>query len=471
MKEKIENLVWAVFNEFRSSGFDKHASFDVFISLITWKVLSDGSWNTQSRNGRKWQYPDRAYFYDEVIKAQGQINFADKIMEALKKWELVNAPEFSNLLLLENYNLQQIPKSIWKRISLFFESINGNIFGRNDNQVQLVSVLSDLLSYLETLVLQDEWGTSYYTPKEVAELMTSLVADQNFKSLYDPYCKAGDLLVVAQQQLKSLSRINGITIGNLQWKLAMLRLLIFKIHPDTEISIFNDLDFHNEQNFDVILANPPFGSTTPEKSQFLLSHGKWTSLLQPTSRIDTLYLCHILDKLSDIGRAAIILPSIFLSGKGELKRIREQIIDENMLDAVITLPAGVFPQTGVSTVLLILHKNRQHNDIIMFNATKEFKREGKHMYLDGEVMTNFVRWYKDRDIEHIDQIVLIRADEIIANDYDLKFSSYQNCDSNILEDLTSSKAILNECMQIETELKAVKERMIGLLKKMPNQNR
>ncbi|HEY1201823.1 MAG TPA: N-6 DNA methylase, partial [Niastella sp.] len=303
------------------------------------------------------------------------------------------------------------------------------------------------------------------TPKELSRIMVDLLNDNNNTSLYDPYCRSGDLLSSAAREMGKLNKIHGLSTGRLPWKLSKLRLLLLDLPAKIEIDKgFERPYLVNTAKFDTIISNPPFGSYGQDPYyQPSLVEGPWSWFASKSNRSEIIYLCHVLDHLSDKGRAAVIVPTIFLSGQGGIKELRKQIIQQNILDAVITLPPGIFSQTGVFTAILIFNKDRKQDKVFMLDAAKLAVKDGKQVYLEETKVNQFILQFKEQQYSSNEHTRVLTIAEIEGHDHDLQFSVYDISDDLFIEKLIPAAEILDECKHLEDELEQVRVRIATLL--------
>ena len=227
--------------------------------------------------------------------------------------------------------------------------------------------------------------------------------------------------------------------------------------------------------FQVVVANPPF-SLDKWDSGFLTdveadSKGKkkMTAELDPyhrfdwgvppTSKGDYAFVLHMLASLdAENGRMAIVLPhGVLFRGASEGK-IRRQLVEMNLLDAVIGLPANLFYGTGIPACILVFKKNRPQRDVLFIDASGEgnFEKGKNQNILRDTDIARIVSTYEKR--ETVDKYsYLASLDEIRENDYNLNIPRY--VDTFEEEDPVDIQAVKKNIADIETELAQVQEQM------------
>ncbi|MDN5695452.1 MAG: SAM-dependent methyltransferase, partial [Staphylococcus equorum] len=183
---------------------------------------------------------------------------------------------------------------------------------------------------------------------------------------------------------------------------------------------------HMDMKFDAIVANPPFSAKWSADPLFLSderfkSYGK----LAPSSKADMAFVQHMLYHLDDVGTLAIVLPhGVLFRGSSE-GHIRQHLIEKmNVVDAIIGLPANIFYGTTIPTCILVLKKNREHKDNILFiDASNEFEKQKNQNKLLPEHLDNIIGAYENRqDIEKYAKVASLK--EVKDNDYNLNIPRY-----------------------------------------------
>jgi type I restriction enzyme M protein len=233
----------------------------------------------------------------------------------------------------------------------------------------------------------------FYTPKELAELQAQLTITDKTKSIYDPTCGAGGLIL---QGVSKVEKFYGQELNKETFKICRKNLLIHGLsHDQCDIRWGDTLASpqHVGQKFDAILANPPF-SVAWEQEKFK-TDSRFGGVLAPKKAADLAFVQHMISHLSDDGICSIVLPhGVLFRGSNEQK-IREHLIKKNYLDTVIGLPPKIFQQTDISTCMLILKKNRESTDILFIDAKDEFEKVGKKNKL---INTKIIEAVKNRGV-------------------------------------------------------------------------
>lgn len=183
----------------------------------------------------------------------------------------------------------------------------------------------------------------------------------------------------------------------------------------------------DEKPFDAIVSNPPYSvKWVGDEDPTLINDDRFAPAgkLAPKSKADFAFIMHSLNHLSNRGRAAIVcFPGIFYRGGAE-KKIRQYLVDNNFVEAVIQLPDNLFYGTSIATCILILAKNKSTNDVLFVDASKEFKKEPKNNVLDPINIKNILELFAN--YQSVDYKAALAGNDVIGSeqDYNLSVSTY-----------------------------------------------
>ena len=317
-------------------------------------------------------------------------------------------------------------------------------------------VLGDAYEYLigEFASGAGKKAGEFYTPQPVSTLLAKLVTanNKNLKSVYDPTCGSGSLLLRVKREATTVDKIYGQELNRTTYNLARMNMILHDVHyADFDIKQEDTLERpqHRELRFDAIVANPPF-SAQWSASQLHMNDGRFSvyGKLAPSSKADMAFVQHMLHHLSEDGTMAIILPHGVLFRGGAEGHIRTYLIEQlNCLDAVIGLPANIFYGTSIPTCVLVFKKCRKHPDNILFiDASQQFDKVKTQNILRPEHIQKIVDTYKARTNEdkysHVATIESIKA-----NDYNLNIPRY--VDTFEAEDAIDLGAISAQLIELD----------------------
>jgi type I restriction enzyme M protein len=247
----------------------------------------------------------------------------------------------------------------------------------------------------------------FYTPQNLVALMVRLLAPEPDDRVYDPCCGNGSLLVAAAAYVEEHSgtsqrlTINGQALGERSLVCAKLNLGINGIAPGRELRRADPLrnDLYPDRQFDVIFANPPYN--TPHWSEGdPADDPRWRYGTPPRHNANFAWLQHIAGKLSPRGRAAVLLPNVAaVSANDQEAAIRESMVDESLVEAVVMLPEQLFRATPVPVTLWLLRRRPpEKGDRVLFIDARSMgvKAERAHRVLTdddiGRIVDAYTGW-------------------------------------------------------------------------------
>ena len=326
-------------------------------------------------------------------------------------------------------------------------------------------------------------GGEFFTPSQVSELVARLVNPQENDRIYDPTCGSGGLLLKAYKKVPNGKvAVYGQELNAQTWALCTMNMFLHNV-DDAKIwqgdTLSNPQNIENDEwmTFQVVVANPPF-SLDKWDSGFLSNAGldakgkkqeKMTATLDPWRRFDWgvppaskgdyAFVLHMLKCLdANNGRMAIVLPhGVLFRGASEGK-IRQQIVELNLLDAVIGLPANLFYGTGIPACILVFRKNRTRRDVLFIDVSGDGNYEkGKNQNILRDIdLEKIVDAYNSR--ENIDKYSYVASyDEIKDNDFNLNIPRY--VDTFEEEELVDIDEVKTNITSIEAELAEVQAHM------------
>ncbi len=271
----------------------------------------------------------------------------------------------------------------------------------------------------------------FYTPQEVSKILAKIVTTgkHKLKSVYDPTCGSGSLLLRVAREVKEVNTFYGQEMNRTTYNLARMNMILHGVHyRKFDIKQEDTLEHpqHIDQQFEAIVANPPFSAQWSANPLFtsddrFSQYGK----LAPGSKADYAFVQHMIHHLADNGTMAIVLPHGVLFRGGAELHIRKYLIEnKNFLDAVIGLPANIFYGTSIPTCILVFKKCRENPDDVMFiDASNDFDKVKTQNILRPEHIDKIVETYRNRTvIEKYSHCASLQ--EIADNEYNLNIPRY-----------------------------------------------
>jgi len=271
---------------------------------------------------------------------------------------------------------------------------------------------------------------AYYTPPEIAELITRLVAPSSQARIYDPACGSGGLLVHAARAISDGKfALYGHEPHQRTWALCRTNLMFQSMdsaritHGDALRSPFRTKD-NKLQTFDIIISDPPFSLDWDAETAKQDPLNRFRRGVPAKSSGDYALISHVVEAMDPVaGRACLVVPLGTLFRGGVDKLIRARLIEEGLLESVIRLPANLFFGTAIPAALLMFRAARRERSVFFIDASREFAIDRNRNTLRAEDIQQIASTWKERT-EKPGYSHLAPQDEIAGNDFNLKVSLY-----------------------------------------------
>lgn len=462
---------------------------------------------------------------DKFVKRRGELTAEGKeafleIPEFYQAENVFYLPEESRwTYIIENAKQEDITlkvDSALKTIERTNKSLEGalpdNYFSRLGLDQSKFSALLDTINNIDTLKdeAQDIVGRVYeyflskfaiaegkgkgefYTPKSIVNLIAEMIEPYKGK-IYDPSCGSGGMFV---QSLKFIEKhqgnkkdisIYGQELTNTTFKLAKMNLAIRGISANLgnkAADTFAD-DQHKDLKADYIMANPPFNLKDWRAENELTDDPRWAGYeVPPKSNANYAWILNMISKLSQNGVAGFILANGALSGGGEEYKIRKQIIENDLVEAILILPGSMFYSTDISVSMWIINRNKLEHIVELNDVTKHYRdRRNQVLFFDlrkqgvpfekkfiefdektiSEISKHYHNWQLVSASEHYTDIEeyckSITIEEIRKKDYSLvpsKYIDFKNIEENFNfdEKMNEIKSDLKDLFEQEETRKA-----------------
>ena len=514
-RKDIEAALWRGANTFRGA-IDAANYKDYILPMLFVKYLSDTYLE---------KVDDLKKEYDNPVRLQRAINRLPFVIKEEHRFSWLYENRYNdNLGELINVALRGIEDDNPSLFAGIFRNIDFNSEAMLGNHKQRNTRLRELLEDFESLDLrpssiQPEEGKvaaetvgdayeymigefasqagkkagSFFTPSEVSELIARIVNPKISDTMYDPTCGSGSLLIktgkTAKEKenglIKSLS-LYGQEMNGSSWSMAKMNMFLHEI-MDAKIlwgdTLVNPLHLDSDGNlmqFDVIVANMPFsqdkwaagfntgGDMTGKGKEFKMEASldkfhRFDGGVPPASKGDWAFLLHMIASLKSGGRIAAVVPHGVLFRGASEGRIRQTVIEKNLLDTVIGLPANLFYGTSIPACILVFKKNRNRDDIFFIDASGKdengnirYRKDKNQNRLETKHIDDIVKAYENRvDIEKFAHLAF--TEEIKANEYNLNIPRYvdtfeedEQVDLNQIKE--NIKKIKAELTEVEIEM-------------------
>ena len=331
--------------------------------------------------------------WDYIAKHSKQVEIGQIVDSALDAIEKEN--DSLRGVLPKNYSRPELDKRILGEIIDLFTNIN--VGGKEGKEKD---ILGRVYEYFlgKFAANEGKGGGEFYTPKSIVALMVEMI--QPFKGyVYDPACGSGGMFV---QSLKFVEEHSGSTFdisvygqesNPTTWKLAKMNLAIRGIENNLgskNADTFHE-DLHKNLKADYILANPPFNQSDWGQP-LLVDDARWKWGTPPQGNANYGWIEHMLDKLSQKGKAGVVLANGSLSsntsGEGEIRR---KILEDDLVDCIVALPDKLFYTTGIPVCIWLFNRDKKHKGQTLFIDARKM----------GDMVNRRLRELSDEDIKKI----------------------------------------------------------------------
>ncbi|PHP45356.1 DNA methyltransferase [Methanosarcinales archaeon ex4572_44] len=325
----------------------------------------------------------------------------------------------------------------------------------------------------------------FYTPREVAVLMSYTLDPEPNQEIYDPCCGSGGLLIKSYLRFRekydedpSIAPLRFYGQEILPGTFAMAKMNAFIHDMETKIKLGDAMmrpAFLNPdgslRKFDIVTANPMWNQKSFAQSTYENDpYNRFNSGYPPSSSADWGWIQHMFSSLRDNGKMAVVLDTGSVSrgsgnvGKNRERDIRKDFVEKDIVEAVILLPENLFYNTTAPGIILVVNKDkRSKNEILLINASKLFAKGRPKNYLTDEVIKQISKVYLNwREVEGISKI--ITRDEAARNDYNLSPSRYVTQDGE--DDTLPLEDALVLLKEAEEEREEADSRLKGVLQEM-----
>lgn len=324
----------------------------------------------------------------------------------------------------------------------------------------------------------------FYTPREVAVLMSHILDPEPDKEIYDPCCGSGGLLIKCYLRFRekydedpSIAPLRFYGQEILHATFAMAKMNAFIHDIEAEISLGDTMmrpAFLNPDGslgaFDIVTANPMWNQDFSQDTYESDPYNRFNAGYPPSSSADWGWIQHMFASLTDGGKMAVVLDTGAVSrGSGNVGRnrerdIRKEFVEMDMVEAVILMPENLFYNTTAPGIILVINKDKREKDeILHINASKLFAKGRPKNYMPDECIKQISDIYLNwNEVEGISEI--ITKEEVAKNDYNLSPSRYvaENGVDDTLP-LEDAVVLLNEA---EEERKLADGKLEEILEKM-----
>lgn len=323
-----------------------------------------------------------------------------------------------------------------------------------------------------TAELGGRLGGEFYTPPELSQLLARLMEPASGETIGDPCCGTGSLLIACSQFARARSGQGGCGLFGQEkngstWALAKMNMVLHgEIHHQLEWGdTLRDpklLDASGRlRRFDVAVSSPPFslrdwGHEMADRD----AHQRYWRGIPPRTAGDYAFISHMVETLApETGRMAAVVTLGVLFRTGAERQIRERLVRENLIDAVIALPIKMFPHTAIPVAILVLRKQKADDGVIFIDASETYQHGKTQNVLRESDLGMIEDIYRRRqDVERYAR--LVDPGEIAANDFNLSVPRYVATVAD--EEAVDLGALRAERVQLKSELARLEAKLSAL---------
>jgi type I restriction enzyme M protein len=314
-------------------------------------------------------------------------------------------------------------------------------------------------------------GGDFYTPPEVSTLLAKLLQPKKGSRVCDPACGSGSLLIrMAEEIGDSDFSLFGQESNGGAWALCRMNMLMHgkdgaRIEWGDTLNNPRLLEGAALKKFDIVVSNPPFsldkwGAENAARDFFCRFHRG----VPPRGKADYAFITHMIETtIADTGKAGVVVPHGVLFRGGSEGRIRQKIIMENLLEAVIGLPANLFYGTSIPAAILIFNHAKKTTDVLFVNASREYEDAKNQNKLRPQDIEKIVAAYKNFDsVEKYARRATY--EEIRENEFNLNVPRYVDTfEDNAEVDVQAAQKVIEE---LEAQLAEARAEMKQYLKEL-----
>lgn len=498
-QRELGDIIWAACDTFRGA-VDPAEYKNYILTMLFIKYMSDlykdrkamyeerykGNQERVQRalERERFRIPETTTF-DYLYSKRDASNIGEIINKALEKIEDENKSKLEGVFRNIDFNSEAAlgeTKDRNRRLKNLLDDFEDSRLDLRPSVVGNHDIIGDVYEYLIGKFAADagKKAGEFYTPSEVSILLAKLVNPQPGNRICDPACGSGSLLIRVGNEVGSDNFfLAGQESNGSTWSLARMNMFLHEMDAariewcDT-ITNPKLLEDDELMRFDIVVANPPFslkkwGYEDVTEDRFRRFHRG----LPPKSRGDYAFISHMIEISHEMnGKVGVIVPHGVLFRGGAEDNIRQRLIEENLLEAVIGLPEKLFFGTGIPAAILIFNKGRSPWDkaeiekdkhVLFIDASREYENGTKQNRLRDEDINKIVSTFKDfAEIDKYSHKATL--EEIQEADFNLNIPRY--VDTFEEEEKIDIPAVQAEIVEIEAELGKVQAQMAKYLKEL-----
>ncbi len=489
-QSQINDVAWRACDTFRGvldpSDYKNYVLVMLFLKYISdvWRdhrdaYLKEYRGDVLRVNRRlsreRFQLPEGCDF-TSLYELRTKSDIGERIDMALGEIEEANKEKLEGVFREVSFNSETKlgqTKERNARIKHLLEDFNDERLDLRPSVVGDEDVIGNVYEFLLERFASDagKKAGEFYTPGQISTLLARLLAPRKGDTICDPACGSGSLLIKVGRQADKRDfalfgqESNGTTHALCRMNMFLHGMDSFRIEWGDTLRNPRLVEHDQLMKFDIVVANPPFslekwGIEEAEADPFHRYHRG----LPPKSKGDYAFITHMIEIAREgTGRVGVVVPHGVLFRGGAEGKIRQKLIEENLLEAVIGLPANLFFGTGIPAAILLFNKAKAHGDVLFIDASREFESAKNQNVLTDAHVDKIVRTY--RAFQTVEKYAYrATPQELADNAYNLNIPRYVDTFEEEAE--IDLKAVKREIDGLEKQLVTVRTKMDGYLKEL-----
>lgn len=444
--KKLENL-WVAANKLRGA-FEMTELHKVMLYGLLFKYLELEK-EKFSFYDEKFSLGYLSLTYGKLVDSNGLLQYVSAVEKEFRIEEGVLRESFDSA----------IEKADVENVRIIFEEVNSLDI---EDEIEIYNIAKIIL---DRMIISGGGRASgeYCRAESLPEIVKALIDVEDDMSVYDACCGTG-ILVNSVANSKGRVFAQDINVSIIGIAAIMTILSGNKIGAvKCADSLYNPIE--QNEKYDRIILEPPFGGRYSK--EYIKNIPSGNCMYEHTSDSRYLFIRHALASLKDDGIAAILVPMGALFSSGSAGSIRQKLVNDNYIEAIIEFPKNMlFPYAPVATALVILKKNKMNDDIVMINSKDFFKKIIKGFTITDENVKRINEIYRNREvIEGVSNT--ITKETVAENGYNLCTTQYVTLKASegiVVEDNTkfieNYEELLQRLRNIDKELDEVRSRFV-----------
>ncbi len=423
--------------------------------------------------------------FDSLYERRARSNIGELINIALEHIEDANKGKLENVFRNIDFNSEPNlgqTRDRNRRLNHLLEDFAKPQLDLRPSRIGNQDVIGNAYEYLISRFAADSGkkGGEFYTPAEVATLLARLLKAKSGETICDPACGSGSLLIRVAKEIGSENfALFGQESNGSTWALCRMNMFLHEM-DNARIEWCNTITSPHLvegdalMKFNVVVANPPFsldkwGQDHAENDPY----NRFWRGIPPKSKGDYAFISHMVETaVEDDGRVGVVVPHGVLFRGGAEGKIRQKLVEDNLLEAVIGLPANLFFGTGIPAAIVVFNRARKpwdksHSErdkhVLFIDASREFESGKNQNRLREEDISRIAKTFEA--FKAVDKYAHpATIEEIRENEFNLNIPRY--VDTFEPEPEVDIPKVRKEIAKLEKELAAVQKELDGYLKEL-----